>query len=281
LWLLLAAYLACVGPGHRGHHLMPVLPALGLLALYPLHRLGAPGGLWARLTRQPTSAVVVVLYGYVLGQLLAGNAEQLKLCWLQKSRWYGLSYAQPQGYQLQAAEIRRLTSPGEPIYVWGFSPGTYRYAYRRCSSRFATFEKLGQLGPPARFILHQAIADIRAHPPAALVFSSDDLSGVLADTQSEFTQWLTQRYEDRGVSGGMHILARRRDMRSASPALLGWDVVGNVTLLPEEEVLHVPAQNLVGVVGRGIEAVFVDDHAHVVGPHSPGLDRDVLVHAPP
>jgi len=209
LWLLLAAYLSCVGPGRRGHHLMPVLPALGLLALYPLNRLAGVEGLWWRLRCQPSAAVVLVLFGYALGRLLVSDVEQLGLCWSQKASWYGLSYAQPPGYQLQAEAIRRSTTPDERIYVWGFSPGTYRYAYRRCSSRFATFEKVGQLGEPARFIFEQAVADIRADPPAVLVFSADDLRRLMADTGWDFAGWLTAGYEDRGLIGGMHILVRK------------------------------------------------------------------------
>lgn len=209
LWFLLAVYLACVGPGRRGHHFMPVLPALGLLALYPLHKLAGQRGLATRLTARPTTAIVLVLYAYVLGQLALGNAGELARCWNEKSHWYALSYAQPKGYQLQADEIRRLTAPGEAIYVWGWSPGTYRYAYRPCVSRFATFEKVGQLGSYAQFILDGAIEDIRRAPPRVFVTSAGDLSGLRSSADSPFARWLSTHYEDRGLVGGMHILVRR------------------------------------------------------------------------
>ena len=209
LWGVLALYLACVGPGRRGHHFMPVLPALGLLALYPIHRLAGQRGLSARLTASPGAVALFVLFGYGLAQLAAGNLAELRRCWQVKPCWHALSYAEPQGYQLQAAEIRRLTQPGDTVYVWGWSPGTYRYAYRPAASRFATLEKCGQVGPHAQFILDGAIADIRRSPPKVLVFSDSDLRGVLAEPHGEFAAWLLERYEDRGMVGGMYLLMLR------------------------------------------------------------------------
>ena len=216
LWFLLAAYLACVGPGRRGHHFMPVLPALGLLALYPLHRLAAPRGLIARLSARPTSVVVLVLCGYVLVQLGASNAVELARCWQVKPHWYALSYARPRDYQIRAAAIRRLTQPGDRIYVWGWSPGTYRYAQRPAASRFATFEKIGQVGAHAQFIFDEATADLRRSPPKAIYFSSEDLRRLLDEPRSAFAEWLAERYEDQGVIGGMHLLIRRDDPPSHS-----------------------------------------------------------------
>jgi hypothetical protein len=209
LWFLLGAYLACVGPGRRGHHLMPVLPALGLLALYPLHKLMGAQGLARRVAAHPAAAAALVLYGYVLAQLAAANAPQLANSWKEKTHWYAWSYATPRDYQRQAAEVRRLTRPDEPIYVWGWSPGTYRYAYRPAASRFATLEKLGQVGVHARFILDAAMADVRRAAPKVLLFSAGDLHGVLAEPISPFGAWLAEHYHDQGVIGGMHVLLRR------------------------------------------------------------------------
>ncbi|MFH1747917.1 MAG: glycosyltransferase family 39 protein [Planctomycetota bacterium] len=218
LWGLLAVYLACVGPGRRGHHFMPVLPALGLLALYPLHRLVGQSGLAVRLTGRPTVAIVLVLYAYGLGQLALPNVAELKRCWQRKSHIFSLDYGEPQGYQVQAQAIRKWSQPGETIYVWGWSPGTYRYAYRPCVSRFATFEKVGQLRQHAQFIIDSALEDLYARPPTVFVISENDLHGVQADADDTLARWLNVHYDNRGVIGGMYILVRRAPATAESAA---------------------------------------------------------------
>ncbi|MGD8453725.1 MAG: glycosyltransferase family 39 protein [Phycisphaerae bacterium] len=209
LWFLLAAYLACVGPGRRGHHFLPVLPALGLLALYPLHRLAWPDGLWVRLTRRPTAVAIFVLYGWMLGQFGDGSVVEMQRCWKVKQAWWSADYAKTPDYMQQAAEIRRLTTPDDTVYVWGWSPGTYRYGYRRPASRFATLEKLGQVGQHARFILDGAVADVQREPPRVFVISVGDLTGMHQDDDRSMADWLDQHYVDQGIVGGMHILLRR------------------------------------------------------------------------
>ncbi len=210
LWFLFAAYLACVGPGRQGHHFLPVLPPLGLLTLYPLHRLAGPRGLAAALVARPTTAGALVLYLAALAALLATNLTELGRCWQQKPHPWSLTYAETPGYMVQADTIRQLTKPDDLIYVWGWSPGTYRYAYRPCPSRYATFEKVGQLGQHARFILDAAVADLRRRPPEVFVISDNDLHGVVTPPRTDFGDWLAGNYTDQGLIGGMHILTRNR-----------------------------------------------------------------------
>ncbi len=209
LWFVLAAYLACVGPGRRGHHFMPVLPSLGLLALYLPGKFIGHGDLVTRLAARPSSIGLLMIYAYVLVQLVVVDAPELSRCWAQTPHWYSLSYTRPPDWQLQGDEIRRLTQPTDRIYVWGWSPGTYRCAYRLPASRFATFEKLGQLGEQVRFIFHAAIADLQRNPPRVLMFSESDLRGVMAERGDVFGAWVAEHYADRGLVGGMHLLLRR------------------------------------------------------------------------
>jgi hypothetical protein len=209
LWFGFALYLACAGPGRRGHHLMPVLAPLGLLALYPVHLAATHSGLWRRMTVRPTFVAVIVVYLYALGLLAWDNAVEIGRCWQNKSHWYSLQYAADPGWLQQAREIRRLTRPDERIYVWGWSPGTYRYAYRRAASRYATLEKVGQLAGRADFILQRARQDLRANRPSVFVISPADLAWMRRAAPDDFVVWLTSNYEDRGVTGGMHIMVAR------------------------------------------------------------------------
>lgn len=59
LWLLLAGYLACVGPGRRGHHMLPTLAPLGLLALTPIGHLVRRRGLSASVAARPSIADIM------------------------------------------------------------------------------------------------------------------------------------------------------------------------------------------------------------------------------
>jgi hypothetical protein len=210
LWFLLAAYLACVGPGRRGHHFLPALAPLALLAPYPLELLSRPEGLWTELKSRPSRAVALVIFCYAVGLLLKDHLVQSANCWQQKATWYGLSYAQPPGFVLQAQKLRRLTSPADRIYVWGWSPGTYRYAYRLPTSRFATLEKVGQLRGKAQWILHAVQHDLQAHAPRVLVISPADLAGICTHPDDPFSRWLTANYIDTGPTGGMHLLLQKQ-----------------------------------------------------------------------
>lgn len=206
LWFLLAAYLACVGPGRRGYHFMPALPPLTLLALQPLHAMLAGRRLRAALVARPAAAAMVLVYVATLGNLYSGSLAEAARSWSLKPTWAALGYRTPPEFAQVAAALRRSTFPEDTIYVWGWNPGAYRYSWRWPASRFATFEKLGQVGPHAQFIFDGALLDIRKRPPAAIAISTADLTGLAAPATEEFGRWLRASYLDLGVTGGMHIL---------------------------------------------------------------------------
>ena len=206
LWLAAACYLSCVGPGRLAYHLAPTLAPLGLLALYPLHWLLRGRDLRQRIVAKPSIAAVVTVYLFVVASVAGDSVGVARRCRVTKPNWHALTRDPPAAYEVQAAEVARLTTPDETVYVWGWSPGTYRFAYRHSPSRFSTLEKLGQVGKPAEFIYDGAIADIRAAPPTLLVISVGDLQALLAPPRSEFAQWVDRHYQDRGEFEGMHIL---------------------------------------------------------------------------
>jgi 4-amino-4-deoxy-L-arabinose transferase-like glycosyltransferase len=209
LWCVAALYFASVGPGRRSHHLMPALPALALLTLYPLHLLVARHGLRKSLARRPSVVCALVIWAGVLGVYALDHLSEASRCWQTKAHWYGLERAAPNECEQQGAALLRLTRPGDTIYVWGWSPGTYRYACRRPASRFATLEKCGQLGHYADFIRDGAIDDIQHQPPAAFVASLGDYAQLPA---REIGDWLRARYQLVETVAGMHILTRRSDL---------------------------------------------------------------------
>ena len=207
-WLLLSIYLACVGPGRQGHHFMPCLPPLGLIALTPLAWMVAPDGLARRLAARPTIALLVAAYGIVLVDAGSSSLAEARGCWERKPAWWSLRRAQPKDIEWQGERVRSLCGSDEHVYAWGWSPGTYRFAYRLPGSRFATLEKAGQVGNFADFIVRGAIEDIRAAPPAVFVVSIAD-RGAMSEAHTDFATWLEQTYEERDLVEGMYILRRR------------------------------------------------------------------------
>ena len=217
MWLLFSAYLACVGPGRQPYHLMPTLAPLGLAALLPIHRLMNGQSLSRRLVAKPSLAVVLAIYVYVCGALGCGSYQEAAGCWAAKSAWWAMRREPPADYEVQGEEIRRLTSPEDRIYVWGWSPGTYRFARRLAVSRFATLEKLGHVGRFADFIYQGAISDLFSDPPAVFVISIGDLDGLLSDPQGDMALWIDVNYHDHGCFQGMHILVRRSVIEQQNP----------------------------------------------------------------
>jgi hypothetical protein len=216
LWGVLAVYLACVGPGRQGHHLMPAVPALALLTLYPLHLLAGRRGWPKCLTARPSAVCAVVVWSTVLGVSGAGSLAEASRCWRTKPHWYSLARSQPNECEQRAAVLLCLTRPTDTIYVWGWSPGTYRYTCRLPASRFATLEKSGQVRAYAQFIVDGAMADIRRHPPRAFVISAGDYGLVRGEPPSDFGAWVRTHYELVDTVAGMHILTRRGDLDNAA-----------------------------------------------------------------
>ncbi|MEZ4441467.1 MAG: glycosyltransferase family 39 protein [Polyangiaceae bacterium] len=72
-----------------------------------------------------------------------------------------------------AAALRSLTPEGEPIYVWGFEPALYDLADRPPASRY--IYNIPQRVPwSASWARPMLLADLAAHPPAAIVVVDND-----------------------------------------------------------------------------------------------------------
>jgi len=165
LWFALSLYLACVGPGRRGHHFMPVLPSLGLLALYLPHRISGEHGLCATMTARPTWTVVVTLFAYGLGQLALGQAHELGRCW--QRRRAGARYRMPSPRTtnckgVRCAGLRGRTSAstcgaGVPVRI-----DTRTACQRRASQRLRSSGRWTR--GPSSFSMERATTSAPARP---------------------------------------------------------------------------------------------------------------------
>lgn len=209
LWLGLDLYLACVATGRLAYHLAPVLTPLGLLALQPLMALLGRQQLAARLTARPLLVATTVAFGFLLFEVLAQSWSAGRPGWFEKPAWYALERKQPTAYEAQAAAIRAWTKPDDYVYVWGWSPGTYRFAYRRCPSRFATIEHVSHVYPYGNFIAEGAQRDVLVKPPAVFVISISDYPALIAPPVSSFAAWFEAHYSLRETISGMNLFVRR------------------------------------------------------------------------
>ncbi|MBK8915114.1 MAG: glycosyltransferase family 39 protein [Phycisphaerales bacterium] len=218
-WLLLAVLPALIGPGRREYHLSPALPPLALLAVVPLatmlsmtprgRGLISPGGLALTLTW------AALLIGPARDSLEAGRPA-----WAVRQRPWSLERSNPDDEQSRGRLLQTLTQPADRIYVFGWSPGTYRYALRRPASRFCTLEKTGQVGEFADFMLDAVTADLRTRPPAACFISPTDLLALADGRTAPLAMLLHEHYTPSGSHGGMLLFLRRNpDEDSARQSL--------------------------------------------------------------
>lgn len=194
LWLLLVVYLALSGPGRSHYHFMPALAPLGLLVLLPLHVLAGRRSLRVQLTARPAVAVLFLLWSCVVLAHARGSGVELTKIWATKRAWWQLDWRTPPPYVAQGRVVQRLTQPADTLYVWGWSPGTYRFALRLPVSRFTTLEKGGQVGAYADFIRAGAIADIQACPPTVFVIAESDAPALARGSTADFAAWVAAHY---------------------------------------------------------------------------------------
>ncbi len=209
IWLLVAGYFAMVGVGRLSYHLMPVLQPLGLILVALLARFAGSAGLVHGILRRPSLAAYVVLTLAAVWKCASFGFRDAGQCAARRPVGAGWLPMTPPQYARQSTEIQRWCGPGETLYVWGWSPGTYRFSYRVNACRFATLEKMGQLGERVRFIQDEVRRVLRERQPAVIAISESDLAGMRgAIEKDEFARWVVEGYEDRGEIEGMHILRR-------------------------------------------------------------------------
>jgi hypothetical protein len=208
-WLLITLYLVCVGVGRLAYHLQPLIPPLGLLLLQPLGRVAAAGGLAHAVIRHPSVGALAVLTIGAAIQVAAAGANDARQCQARRPPDAGWLPATPPQYAGQAEGIHKWCPSDQTVYVWGWSPGTYRFAYRANACRFGTLEKMGHLGDRALFIIDEVIQTLHRAPPAVLAISPNDLSGMRSNPDDPLCRWMNEHYEDGDEIGGMYILHRR------------------------------------------------------------------------
>lgn len=212
-WLVCSLYLAFVAVGRQHYHLAPSLAPLALLVTCCLRSVMFDVAPRAR-TRQlrvvlqrPTAVLPILVLIWASGQLIAVNIQFASRIWDAKTAWWSLEWRTPPPYQKQGDAIRAITTPDEAIYVWGWSPGTYRFAYRENAARFATLEQTQHIAPHGEWMIDEVVLRLWQRPPAIFVIAAPDEEG-LRIWRSGFHNWLMTHYHVYEDIEGMRLYKR-------------------------------------------------------------------------
>lgn len=104
---------------------------------------------------------------------------------------YRQQWARAQGYR-----VGRLTDPGDTIFVWGKDVGVYRYAKRRCASRYTM---VGALGEHARGFQERRdtlLDELRLRRPRVVLIVEDEFDELRSFLQANYVVAGVDRDDD-------------------------------------------------------------------------------------
>jgi hypothetical protein len=167
VWWLVACAGASIGLQFRPHYFLQTLPALcalaGIGAAGLAERIGQPGGAPARLATAALAALIALLPVLLHRDLLLAESPAAV-----SRRIYGLNPF-PEA-AVFADEIRRMSLPGDRVFVVGSEPQILFLSGRRSASRYIFFYPLTGDYPDARARQQQAIDEVRAAQPLYIVW---------------------------------------------------------------------------------------------------------------
>ncbi len=110
--------------------------------------------------------------------------------------------------------IETLTEPTDQIYVWGYSPGVYRFSSRQAACRFAGLDKLNNNGAGARAIASEILASLRARRPKLIAVERHRRGELLSNraqavAMDGLTDWFLGNYEPAETVDGFFLYVRR------------------------------------------------------------------------
>lgn len=131
------------------------------------------------------------------------------------------------GYNLFSArraahEVKQLTVPGAPIYIWGFEPIIYRLSERRPSSAY-----IYNVPQRARWETDRAWrrlwAELQEHPPATIVTQRRDVMPFVTGSRldsvdslrqfPQFLSYLEEKFEHQSTVDRFEIWTRKAEQR--------------------------------------------------------------------
>jgi hypothetical protein len=208
IWLLVAAYGVNLGFSHMTRYWHG--------AFIPMIWLAAQGLRWvgeAATSSEPRQRSTVLIGATVLGFLYFAPLIRAIHDDCQCARHYAESGGE-RGRLMELAEaIQQKAGPADRIYVWGYSPGIYRFAERAPASRFLGLDKTGQPDALADWVAPQLVEDLRTMRPAVIVVEANRLADLQADRAGVvhivgLADWFASNYAEYAHLQGHRLFAR-------------------------------------------------------------------------
>ncbi|MHC4064803.1 MAG: hypothetical protein ACYSUI_09925, partial [Planctomycetota bacterium] len=175
VWMVVAVYLALLGPHRRLPYFGVTLPPLCVLAAHGVH-LFLSSGRTTRGTYPPYYLFLgVVWFAYMMIAPLENQLRELNVHYYRR-------YLDPDPDPNRRGETAGLivehTGPDDRLFVWQYDPEVYWRANRPPAIRYIATEKAVQLGAAGQPIMADIIASLRDARPRTLVISLDTLDSI-------------------------------------------------------------------------------------------------------
>jgi hypothetical protein len=208
LWCLVAVYGVGIGPSH--------MPRYWHGLFVPLIWLTAQGVAFVLTTcgsgdrhRRVTAGIGALTLAVIFFQPLVTN--------IYRDAFQAHHYAKADSERVRLIEvgerIRALTEPGDRIYVWGYSPGIYRFASRASACRFSGLEKLDGQTTFGQSMAEEIFETLRDEPPELIAVEQSRYSALLEDrigsvTLPGLSEWMSNNYRQQDALHGLRLFVR-------------------------------------------------------------------------
>jgi hypothetical protein len=192
-WTLIELVLAMLGPHHRLHYLIPVLPPLLLLGGRAVQLLVGEHGLLVGLRRSVATGIALLWMGYMLVQPVRIQLHEL-------GRAVN-NLETPWDMQWMVDEVRSRTMPQDGIFVFSYYPRVYWDSGRFSGIKYMGVEKTWQVGQP---VVDDIVAELRRRRPKLVVISKSDFDKLDDPGGLDYhglREWLLAEYTQREVRG--------------------------------------------------------------------------------
>jgi hypothetical protein len=221
VWLLVAAYGVGIGPSHMPRYWHGIfVPLIWLAAQGVALVLASCGTTDRRLSLTITFGTItlaVIFFKPLVVNIYDAAFQAHHFATADSER----------GRLIEIGDrIRALTSPEDRIYVWGYSPGVYRFSSRMSACRFSGVEKIDGVTPFSQSMAEELFACLKEREPKVIIVERFRYPALLEDrvgtaTLPGLSEWFSGRYEETGSLHSLMIFVRKNadsgQMRPARP----------------------------------------------------------------
>lgn len=192
VWLLIAIYLAAIGPHQRVAYLAIVFPPLVLAMSHSVHLLVASGG-GIRSVAPHHVLIGLAWLAYMLIWPLCAQRDMA-----MRQYYHNFVEDADPGIQQKIDAIERATQPQDPIFIFGYGPDLYWRTNRHSAIRYIGTEKIGQLGRYGQPLLDETTELLQTSPPRLILLDGGTLEKSTSVGQldtARLAKWLSSNYE--------------------------------------------------------------------------------------